>query len=200
MRLIKMFSLAALAAVAAMAFIGATSASASKPTQLCSAHTALTCSSAAASVHLVLKEGTVGKLLANIVNVLCLSVLVEATPLALGKPQNVHTLSSSYTGCGTGEAHSNCTVTVEIQPLGTVLKTGLDEGSITLNAGQELLKCPNIGLECTYDNEATLFAVGGGHLIAEKTPTVELGSNFFCPDAGKLDGDLVPLTPTYVLG
>ncbi len=201
MKSILKIGLTAIAAVAVMALAGPTTASALKPTQLCKVHTALTCAAgeASTSVHQVLKEGTVGKLLSSLVNVLCLTVLAEATPLALGKPQNVHTLASSYTGCGTGAAHDNCTVTVEEQPLGTLLKTGLDIGSLTLTSGRERLQCTNLGINCVYDNEATLFEVGAGHLIAEKTPTVELGCLFFCPNEGQLDGDLVPLEPTYVL-
>ncbi|HEX6754134.1 MAG TPA: hypothetical protein VF093_11175, partial [Solirubrobacterales bacterium] len=133
-RLIKMFGLAALAAVAAMAFVGATSASATT-TQLCKVHDVsvppelteeqeeefleevagerLVCpeDEEVTSVHQVLAAGTVGELLA-VIDVLCLGFLVEATALGLGNPQQIHATSQTFTGCGTGSAHNNCTVTV----------------------------------------------------------------------------------------
>jgi len=197
-----MFSLAALAAVAAMALVGATSASAATPTQLCTTHTSLaSCAAASTAVHQVLATGEVGKLLSSLVNVLCLNVLAESAPLALGNPQNVHTTASSYTGCGTSSTHNNCLVTVEEQPLGTLLKTGLDEGSLTLSSGRVRLQCSNLGIDCKYDNQTTLFEVGATHLTAFETPTIELGGKFFCPDEGKLDGLLETLaaTPAFVL-
>ncbi len=197
-----MFSLAALAAVAAMALVGATSASAATPTQLCTTHTSLaTCATASTAVHQVLATGEVGKLLSSLATILCLTVLAEATPLGLGQPQNVHTTASSYTGCGTSSAHTNCTVTVEEQPLGTLLKTGLDEGSLTLTSGRERLVCSNLGIDCKYNNQTTLFEVGAQHLTAFETPTVELGGKFFCFGEGKLDGLLETLvaTPAYIL-
>jgi len=198
-----MFGLAAVAAVAAMAFVGATSASAEGPTQLCNTHTGLTCGSAATSVHSVLATGTVGKLLSSIVDVLCLNVLVESAGGdvgALGNPQRLDASSMSFTGCGTTSAHSNCTVTVESLPDNTLLKLGLDEGSLEALNGSTRLQGCDLGLNCLYDAEGTLFAVGANHLTAEETPTTELGGKFFCPDEGKLDGLLVTLGSRYILG
>ncbi len=201
MRLIKMSSLVALATVAAMAFVGATSASGATPTQLCNAHSALTCGpgQATTSVHWVLAAGTVHKLLSSLVTVLCLGDLLEATPLALGNPQNIHISALSLTGCGTSSTHSNCTVTSEEQPLGTLLKLGLDFGTLQFNSGRKRLQCSNLGIDCKYDLEATLFSIGSQHLTAENTPTSELGGKFFCPNEGQYDGLLVSLFPTYVL-
>lgn len=198
MRPIRTFGLAALVAVAAMAFIGATSASATS-TQLCTAHTGLTCSSAASSTHLVLASGTVGELLANI-DILCLGILFEATTLGLGSPQSIHGTSLSFSGCGTGSAHNNCTATIEEQPLGSLLKTGLDEGVLTLTSGRLRAQCANLGINCVYDTEGVEFADGGGHLTAEEAPMTELGGKFLCPDEGLLDGLLETLGDTYVLG
>ncbi|HEY7949715.1 MAG TPA: hypothetical protein VID51_02655 [Solirubrobacterales bacterium] len=200
-RLIKMFGLAALAAVAAMAFVGATSASASASTQICTEHTGLTCAAGkgSATVHQVLAAGTVGELLA-LIDVLCLSFLVEATALGLGNPQSIHATSQTFSGCGTGSAHNNCTVTVQEQPLSNLLKTGLDEGVLTATNGRTRLQCSNIGLDCVYDLEGIEFAVGGGHLTANETATNELGGKFFCPDEGLLDALLETLGNAYVLG
>ncbi|HEY5708795.1 MAG TPA: hypothetical protein VIS51_05330 [Solirubrobacterales bacterium] len=201
MRLIKTFGLAALAALAAMAFVGAASVSASTSTQLCTIHTGLTCGagSAATSVHMTLAVGTVGKLLGSI-SVLCLGALVEAEALGLGKPQSVHTTSMSFSGCGTGSGHSNCTVTVLEEPLANLLKTGLDEGILTPTNGRILLHCSNLGIYCTYDLEGLELEVGDQHLTMEETPAKELGGKFFCPDEGLLDGLLkTTFANTYVL-
>jgi len=198
MRSIGKIGFATLVAVAAMAFVGATSASAEKSTQLCTTHTSLTCTgTAATSVHQVLKAGTVGKLLAAI-NVLCLGFLVEATALGLGKPQEIHSLSQSFTGCGTGSTHNNCTVSIPAgqQPLFHLLKIGLDLGVLTALSGQARLECANIGLNCLYDIAGMEFEVGNNELIAENTPTTELGGKFFCPDEGLLDAELKTLQHT----
>ncbi len=200
MRLIKMFGLGAVAAVAAMAFVGATSASALN-TQLCTTHTSLTCGSAATSVHWVLAPGTIWKLLGAI-DILCLGFLVEATALGLGNPQLVHSLSQSFTGCGTGSPHNNCTMSIPIgqQPLFNLAKTGLDAGVLTAASGQTRLVCSNIGLDCLYDAEGMEFEVGAGHLTANETGVTELGGKFFCPVENLLDALLETLTSTYVLG
>ncbi len=195
MRSIRWIGLAAIAAVTALAFAGTPSASAETSTQLCKTHTGLTCpeGEGTASVHMSLAEGTVGKLLSSLVTVLCLGVLVEATPLDLGNPQEVHTVESKYTGCGTGSAHNNCTVTVEEEPLGSLLKTGLDEGSLELLSGRTRLQCSSPSVDCKYDAAGTLFTVGAQHLTAEETPTKELGGKLICPNEGQLDGLLQTL-------
>ena len=197
-----MFGLVAVAAVAAMAFVGATSASAETDTQLCNAHTGLTCSSKATSVHSVLKEGTVGKLLSSLVDVLCLTVLVESAGDDvgdLGNPQRLDASAMSFKGCGTTSAHNNCTVTVEELPDNTLLKLGLDVGSLEASSGRTRLQGCGLGLNCLYDTEGTLFSVGAQHLTADETPTTELGGKFFCPDNGLLDGLLETLDDRFVL-
>jgi hypothetical protein len=203
MRLIKMFGLAALAAVAAMAFVGMTTASGETSTQICSTHTGLTCGAgnAVTSHHLVLASGTVGQILAAI-DILCLGILIEATPLGLGNPQAIHSLSQTYSGCGTGSGHNNCTVSVPAgqQPLLNLLKTGLDQGVLAAVSGQVRLQCPNIGLDCLYDAAGMEFEVEAGHLTANETGVIELGGKFLCPDEGVLDGLLEALTDVYTLG
>ncbi|HEY7949716.1 MAG TPA: hypothetical protein VID51_02660 [Solirubrobacterales bacterium] len=200
MRLIKIFSLAALAAVATMALVGATSASAETSTQLCKVHTGLTCGAGneVASHHMVLASGTVGRLL-GIIDVLCLSILIEATPLGLGNPQSIHTTSFLFGGCGTGSAHNNCTISVQEQPLANLLKTGLDAGVLTFTSGRLRTQCASAGIDCVYDGEGMEFTVGGQHLTAEETLALELGGQFFCPNEGFVDGLFETLTDTYVL-
>ena len=199
MRLVKMFGLAAVAAVAALAFVGATSASATD-TQLCKVHTGLTCEAgnAVTSHHMVLASGSIGKLLAAI-NVLCLGILIEATPLGLGNPQLIHTTSFTFTGCGTSSAHNNCTVTTLEQPLANLLKTGLDEGVLAFTNGQLGTVCANLGINCVYDGEGMEFNVGAGHLTAGETPVTELGGKFLCPDEGFVDALYETLGNAYAL-
>jgi hypothetical protein len=203
MRLIKMFGLAALAAMAAMALVGATSASAFKATQLCSVHASLTCAAgnAVTSVHSVLAAGTIGQLLGAI-DILCLGFLIEATALGLAGAQEIHSLSQSFTGCGTGSAHSNCTVSIPAgqQPLFNLLKMGLDEGTMYAEKGQLQFKCSNIGLDCLYDLVGMEFDVGGGHLTTGETTITELGDKVLCPDEALLDALMETLGSMYVLG
>jgi hypothetical protein len=215
-RLIKMFGLAALAAVAAMAFVGATSAMANGSTALCKTHEepCLTVAQLealqelqeemeetvtvpdppvdnhATSVHMV-NEG-VGRLLSSLATILCLNVLVQATPLGLGNPQSVHATAMEFTGCGTNANHTNCEVEVEESPLSNLLKTGLDTGSLTATNGQSRVICENIfgfiDIDCKYNTTGILFAIGGGHLTANETPVTEVGSKALCPKTSTLDG------------
>ncbi len=198
MRLIKMFTLTALAAVATMAFVGVTSASAFGSTQQCKVNTSLLCPAGEArtAIHEVLATGTVARLLA-LLNILCLGMLVESTALGLANPQSIHALSMSFTGCGTGSAHDNCTVTVQELPLSNLLKTGVDEGVQTHTNGRKRWVCSG-GIDCVFDTEGFETAVGAQHRTAEETEATELGGKFFCPNQGKLDYLLVTLDPTYV--
>ncbi|HEX6752254.1 MAG TPA: hypothetical protein VF093_01515 [Solirubrobacterales bacterium] len=200
MRLIKMFGLAALAAVAAMAFVGAAPVSATS-TQVCNSHTGLTCGAGqgAGTIHAVLAAGTVLKILA-LINILCLGELWESTALGLGNPQSIHFTSKIATGCGTGSAHNNCTLTTQEQPLANLLKTGLDEGTLTLTSGRLRLQCSNLGLDCVYDAEGMELWGGGTHWTMEETPTNELGGKFFCPDEGLVDSLMETLTDAHILG
>jgi hypothetical protein len=196
-----MFSLAALAAVTAMAFVGATSASAGS-TQICKVHTGLLCPAGEArtAIHHVLAAGTVARLLLPPADVLCLNVLIESTALGLAAPQSIHTLSYSFTGCGTSSAHNNVVVTAQELPLFNLLKTGLDEGVETATNGRVRVQVASLGLDCVYDLEGLESAVGGGHQTADETPVTELGGKFFCGDEGKVHWLLEALDPEHILG
>jgi len=203
MSIVKQFGLTALIALVAMAVVGATSALATS-TQLCKVHTSLTCEAGNAQTHVhnVLKAGTVYKILNSFLSILCLGALTESTPLGLATngPQVVHVLELTFSGCGTGSGHSNCTITTEEQPLAHLLKTGLDQGVLLFLSGRLRLVCSNIGINCVYDLEGMEFAAGANHLTAEETPTTELGGKFFCLNEGFWDFDLEGLLPTYILG
>ena len=196
-----MFGLAAVAAVAAMAFVGATSASAAN-TQLCTAHTALTCSSGATTVTMNNSGQGVGTLLSELVNVLCLTVEGSGEVLALASPQSIHT-TISFSGCGTKSTHSNCTVTVLAQSLTNLNKTGLDTGTITGVSGETLVNCDNIDIfgidiHCIYDTTGLQFSVGGQHLTASNTKVDKI-SGSLCPEESFLDGLLKTTSNRYVL-
>ncbi|HEX6754304.1 MAG TPA: hypothetical protein VF093_12060 [Solirubrobacterales bacterium] len=205
MRLINVFNLT-FAIVVAAVFAGATSASATS-TQLCSSYLTLACGGedGVGTLHVALEAGTVWKLLA-LINVLCLGALVEVNPLGLGNPQSVHGTSMSFSGCGTGSAHNNCTVTVQEQPLSNLLKTGLDEGVLTATSGRLRLQCPNLGIDCVFDTVGSELSVGSNHITADEMPINELGGKFFCPGEGLLDVlyDALytggPIQSFYVLG
>ena len=199
-----MLGLAAIAALASMAFV-ASSASAETSTQLCKVHTSLECTAPATEVHQVLAEGTVGKLLSSLATVLCLNVLATGEPLELGSPQLVHG-TTEYTGCGTNATHTNCIVKVLAQPLLHLLKTGLDEGSLTALNGETLVDCKEVTIfkvhiHCFYLTAGILFKVGGQHLTAEKTPVEFKEGEGICPEKPTLDGLLKNLatTPASVL-
>ena len=199
MRLMKILGLAAVAAMAAMAFIGATSASALKSTQLCTAHTALTCSNPVTSVSMI-NQGPL-KILGSI-DVICDSAALTATSLGLAKPQPIHILSLSLGSCET-DSNDPCTVTVSELPLSDLLKTGLDQGTITGLNGKTFVFCEGAifggDLECEYDAAGLEFSVGAQHVTANETPVDEIGSDFFCPNEPTLDGLLVTTANRYVL-
>jgi hypothetical protein len=206
MRLIKMFGLAALAAVAAMAFIGATSASAEKPTLLCNTHPSLLCPEAnkATSVGMNNAHDGVGRLLSSLATVLCLNVSGTGTPLTLQVLQLIHILSLEFTGCGTNSSHTNCEVEVTELPLADLLKTGLDQGKLIGLSGKTFLSCVDINvfgtdIECEYDATGLTFTVGAQHLTAFETPVTEIGSDFLCPNEPTLDGLLHTTSDVYVL-
>ncbi len=199
MRFIKMFGLAAIGGVAVMAFVGATSASATS-TQICTTHTGLTCGgNGVSTVHAVLAAGTVLEILAPI-PVLCLSELFEATALGLGNPQSIHITTKTASGCGTGSAHNNCTLSTQENPLANLLKISLDLGIVTLTSGRLRLQCSSLGIDCIYDAAGMELAAGGGQWTMEETATTELGGKFFCPDEGFLHSVMETLGDAYVLG
>jgi hypothetical protein len=197
MRLIKILGLAAVAAVAAMAFVGATSASATFNTALCNTHTGLVCSSPSTSVSLLGDA-----IILATVDILCLHVEMEGTPLGLGKPQNVHILSRNFSGCGTNDEHDNCEVTTTQLPLGNLLKTGLDAGILTLTSGSLFVVCENIDIfgtdiECEYDAAGLEFSAGALAVTANEQPMTEIGSDFLCPNNPTLD--LLLTSNRYIL-
>jgi len=204
MRLIKLLSLAALA-IAVAAAIGASSASAERPTQLCKVHpekSGLVCpkGEAVTEDHQTLALGTVWKLLAGAFTILCLNALKFATPLELAGAQLVHTLKLTLTGCGTGPDHDNCTVAVDELPLLTLLKTGLDEGVLTAVDGSFTVVCKKLGVNCLYDLEGAEFSMGGQQIVAAEAPVKPLGGIFLCPGTeATLDFVLVPYTNHYIL-
>ena len=203
MRLVKLSILGALLAVASSALLGST---ASANTELCLGHEELACTNGPVetpygpveTTHAVATTGTVVKLL-GVITVLCLGALAEATALENGSPQELHATTLSFTGCGTGSSHNNCTVSIEELPSFDLLKTGLDEGTLTATNGQVRLVCSSLGLDCLYDTEGLEFSAGAQHITAEEVELTELGGKFLCPNESSLDSLLEPLESAYVL-
>ena len=195
MRLVKMLGLGAVAAMAAMAFVGATSASAGS-TQLCKSHGALTCSSAATTVSMV--NAGPGRLLNDLVDVICDEIDATGTPLALGNPQLVHVSGLSFDSCETSES-DGCEVVVLTLPLSWVDKTGLDTGTFTGTNGSTLVACEDVifstDIHCVYDGTGLSFPVGAQHLTASKIKVDKI-SGSLCPEESTLDGALTTEEPT----
>jgi hypothetical protein len=173
-----------------MAFVDASTASANGSTQLCQVHTGLTCEGGTAVVNLA-NEGLV-RFLNSIATVLCLNVTSTIIPLALGNPQEIHTLGLSFSNCGTSSTHSNCEITVPEMPLADLLKVGLDEGILTFLSGKIHLHCTkvtifNVTLDCEYGIAGLEFPVGGQHLTAAETPVEEIGEKTLCPSEPTFD-------------
>ena len=190
-----MLGLAAVAAMAAMAFVGATSASANSSTQLCTEHdadTALTCDDgkAATGVRMEDDPDTDDHLLTSLLDVLCDHAGGLGTPLALAKPQELHITGLLFTGCVTSGG-DGCVVTVLQQPLANLLKTGLDQGTLTGTNGSVLVDCEDVffgtDLHCVYDATGLSFAVGAQHLTAEESQIDETGGLSLCPDESFVD-------------
>lgn len=204
-----MFGLAALAAVAAMAFVGASSASASNNTALCSANEN-PCSEAnqLKSLHMALTPSTVGKLLNSTANVLCLTVLANGTVLGLGTAPNgqqIHVTEFNINGCGTDSGHNNCTVTATELPLLDLLNEGGNVGVLSALSGKTNIKCTIFGfikIDCTYDGSGLEFEVEGGAtggmLTAEKSPASLIAGGGLCPEESFLDGLLQALGAAYI--
>jgi hypothetical protein len=206
MRRVMKTASAIVLALAATAAVIVTQASAETSTRLCKVHTSLVCPEGqeTTSDHLVLVPGTVYKILNSLVTVLCLNRLALSTPLELGKPQSLHSEEYVNINCGTNSTHTNCIFTTAEQPLWTLLKTGLDEGSQTATSGLVHVVCNEVGffkvkVDCIYNITGVLFARGVQHLTAEKTPLKFLEGSFFCPENATLDFLMETLEPSYVL-
>jgi hypothetical protein len=107
------------------------------------------------------------------------------------------------TSCGTNSSHTNCDVTSEEGSNAELLRTGLDEATLTLLNGKLRVKCDFVFFEfdCVYDLTGAEFEVGGGHFIANETPFTD-ESGGICPNEMKFDALLGSLgrNSFFVLG
>jgi hypothetical protein len=221
MRLVKMLGLAAMVAVIAMAFIGIGAPSASAETALCKVHEN-SCSEAnqVKLIHLQNTTGTVLRILNSTANLLCLSTLVDGNVLALAKPQQIHIISFTVTGCGTDVNHNNCTLTsnasAELPWLASLLRSALNLGIIALSEFEGMhpttrIKCTIFGFiktDCTWDHTGLEFEVegaehqaGSGHgmLTANESPVSLVEGSGLCPEESSFDFLLEPLEDTYIV-
>jgi len=203
MRATSKLGLAVLTVVAAMAFVGTSASSAKVTTQLCKVHTALVCPAGQNTTEIHLVNEGVGTMLSDLVDVLCLTQLALRTPLALAKPQIVHTFSLTIQNCGTTSSHDNCTITVEEPPLLNLLKTGLDKGTLTATSGRLRFRCEDIfgfiDIDCKYDLTGMELAIENQKTVANETPVSIVEGSGLCPEESTFDYTLVNLVPAYVL-
>jgi hypothetical protein len=207
-----MIGLAAIAAVAAMAFLGASTASASQATLLCSNNTPTLTPSAeecgvVKHIHFQSVEGPEAGnshgLLLGTVTVRCNALLLAETDdllTAAGTPVNFNlNVNLAYTNCLSG-FH----VLVLQQGHVLVLKTGAELAEVT--AGGFLVNVLGNGLNCDYNATALVGhgsagPEGKGHTTYTKSNVnlvEKLGGFLPCPTAGALDVLFQSLTPLYI--
>jgi hypothetical protein len=124
-------------------------------------------------------------LLNSVAKVLCLNVTSTLIPLELGKPQEIHTLGLAIFNCGTNSSHNNCKVTVEEMPGFTLLKTGLDQGTLEAQSGKILVECSPL-IKCKYKLAGIANTMTKQHVTIESALTSSEG--FLCPKEAKLEG------------
>jgi len=192
-----MFGLAAIAAVAAMAFVGASSAMATFPTQLCSSNEggALTCSAGNVVTHVHFVDSA-AKLLTNVLNVTC-NALFLGDSLGLAQPLLVHG-EFTYSGCNNG-----CTAEDLEGGLLLILKTAANLAEVKGDGFKVNVHCLNV-IECEYDGQglvghglgANLPTTAGEVSISEQT--VHSVGGLLCPSTAKLDALFESLTDVYI--
>jgi len=222
MRLARTLGTAAIAALGALALLGAGSAAADEDTALCKVH-----EEPCAEANLVklldfhLTEGTVGELLNDTADTLCLEVLGTAhihEPYLAEAPDPLGaTVLLEFDDCGTNAAHDNCTWKVIEDPLMVILKTALNLGVLSGTSAQPgviNLQCSILGfpVNCDYSWEELQFPIEGalhqgdktghGMITATETPAklTEALGGLFCPENSTLDGLLEPLEHVYIVG
>jgi hypothetical protein len=212
---IKMLGLAMMAALMAMAFVGASSATATKPTALCSVDQ-LPCEEGnlVKHVHETTLEGKKAKLVTSFGTLEC-DVLFLGDVLTEGllaeppvdpetEPPNPLLISGNFTYSNCTLGGGKCTVKEEKGPTHIdVLKLAPEEADVT---GEGLVHTECSGLNCIY-NGKNLKGHGLGPLLsAEKNGSVSLEgqeankeSGLFCPSTSKLTITTTPLpNPVYI--
>jgi hypothetical protein len=207
-----MFGLAAVAAVAAMAFIGASSASATFSTALCTeASGTLACPAGklASSVHFVAKDPL---LLTTLVNVLCKEALFSGTVENSGllatapEPLGISIGELKYIECETTTKIA-CTIKTEHLGLLDLLKTAADLGTLVdlpLGGSYTEVKvvCGSV-INCTYKGEnltghaLSATATTTGHVTYSNSPVTKTGG-ILCPSESKLHALFESLTNLWL--
>jgi hypothetical protein len=160
-------------------------------------------------MHLVNKTGTVFFLLNDLVDVLCLSVLLSLTVLALGSPQTAHLQELWFSGCGTSFSHNECSIVAVPQlpspPDYYVSHSALNSGTLQLT-GFIKVKCTVFGfvkIDCTYHFDhlgGVNLGMAGGNpasVTANETP-VPSHEEALCPEESSMDVSLQTLEATFI--
>ena len=204
MSLIKTFALSVLSALVAAASLGAPSATA-ESTALCKVgETPCSAENQLTSIHLQLASPLVIK--TSILTVLCLNALVQASVLALGNPQAIHSKEFTFANCGTSASHNNCTISTLELPLFNLLKTAKNLGVLTGSNGSVQVKC-TFFVECKYSSEGLALHVEGksgenGHGMVEgEGVALKSSGGALCPKTAEIGLLLLePLEDTYLDG
>ena len=200
MRHLKIVGLSCIAALAAMAVMGASTASATGNTALCTAD-----ENPCASAHLVKHVHVVAtgvKLLTSILTVTCTGLFLgDVLSPFLANP--LHIVGNfTYSGCVEDDGGS-CKI-IELVPssLISVLRTAAEKAEIT-GEGQALVDC-GFFLHCVYNGKnlkgeglGALLATPNGEAKTEEATANKI-SGMLCPETSKLDALYKPLTPTYI--
>lgn len=200
MRLMKMIGLSCLAALASMAIVGASTASATGSTALCTVdQTPCAAGNLVKHIHEV---GTGVKLLTNILTITCTGLFLgDVLSPFLANP--LHIVGNfTYSGCKEQEGGACEAKEVSASSLITVLRTEAEKSEIT-GEGEVLAKCGAF-LHCVYNGKnlkgvglGALKAAPNGEASTEEATTNKV-SGFLCPSTSKLDALYKPLTPTYI--
>jgi hypothetical protein len=199
-RHLKIVGLSCLAALTAMAMVGASTASATGSTALCTVdQTPCAAGNLVKHIHEV---GTGVKLLTNIVTVTCTGLFLgDVLSPFLANP--LHIVGNfTYSGCKDASEGSCEAKELSASSLITVLRTAAEKSEIT-GEGEVLVKCGSF-LHCVYNGKSlkgeglgALLAAPNGEAKTEEATTNKV-SGFLCPSTSKLDALYKPLTPTYI--
>ena len=200
MRHLKIVGLSCLAALAATAVLGASTASATGNTALCSAdENPCASGNLVKHVHVV---ATAAKLLTSILTVTCTGLyLGDVLSPFLANP--LHIVGNfTYSDCQENFGGSCEAKELSASSLITVLRTAAEKSEIT-GEGEVLVKCGSF-LHCVYNGRnlkgeglGALLATPNGEAKIEEAPVNKL-LGMLCPEAARLDALYKPLTPTYI--
>jgi len=202
----------AIAAVLATALLTAPAATAETTALCAAAEEACSPSNRVTAAHFELTPETSWLVYNEVVDILCLDALAQATIGSPGAPQEVAVSALTLSSCGSNSTHNNCTLTssaTEEEPIHfDLLRTSQDLGELEAQDGAVTVICTIIfKIECTYSLEGLRFhaegtsGAGNGTLTAEEVELQLTSGTEFCPESVELTSDsLDASTEIYISG